>query len=526
MNTLNNVPYLWWLLMAIFGIDDLADELDQALFPSSAVVTVDPGNIIDWAEDRFYVVETKRPIVFQPVQKAVLQAFTQRRADGRFRWKTLLYSTIKKSGKTTIAAVYQRWAAEKWGDYGEIYHLGNKQAQAKERAFKITRRSVELAPIHEQAEWELQTTRLTHLPTHSYIDALPVNASGEAGGNQRLTTWTEFHGYTYEENNRMWSELQPVPTQFLSQRFVESYAGYKGESVLLESIWNLAKAGEKLSDEFPIWGNETAALCAYIDTGEAARRMPWQQGQIGREYYAEQEAIELPHEYQRIHLNEWVGSQNKLIPLELWDRLKVEPIDPLSHLYRGGFMIAAADASVSGDSTGLAVGMYFQGIVYVIEAWEWIPPKGGKLDYDETIKLELRSALERYAGRLVRVVYDEYQLHDCMTSLSTEYEGVEFEAFDQGARRVESDTMLVSRIRQEKLRHSGQSNLRSHIDNADGKASSDKKLRIVKRENTLKIDLTVALSMLTDAAFREGELPDEPPVQQIRVRDNRRRRGD
>ena len=493
---------------------DIAAALDQALFPTPAAY-VDPGDIVEWAESDFFILETKRPIALQPVQKTVLRMFSELRRDGRFRWKNLLYSTIKKSGKTTMAAVYQRWAAEMWGDYGEIYHMGNKQDQAKARAFKLTRYSIEQAPKNIRNDWDIQTTVMTHIPTGSFIQALPVNASGEAGGNQRLTTWTEFHGYVHEENNRMWSELQPVPTQLLSQRFVESYAGYEGESLLLKSWWDLVKKEEnRLHDRYPIYGDETASLIAYIDTGEAARRMPWQIGKLGDEYYAEQQRTELPHEYRRLHLNEWVSSQNKLIPLELWDRLAGEPLNPLETWnYPGSFLVAAADASVSGDSTALLMLMYWREKVYVIEAWEWIPPDGGKLDYNATIKPELIGMLERYAGRLVKIVYDPYQLHDVMTTLAAAYASVNFEAFEQGSRRLDADTMLVSRIRQEKVLHSGQSNLRAHLDNADGKASGDKKIRIVKRENSKKIDLAVALSMASEAAFELGEIPDVSPAE-------------
>jgi phage terminase large subunit-like protein len=498
---------------------DIAGAVMDKLMPPAPDPTlkvVDPGDVVAWAEDRFYIVETKRPVVLQPVQKAVLRAFSERLANGRFKWTTCLYSTIKKSGKTAMAALYQRWCCEMWGDYGEIYHMGNKLGQAKERAFKITKHSIEMAPQHERVNWEIQLTIMRHIPNHSFIQALPVNAAGEAGGNQRMTTWTELHGYVYDENDKMWSELMPVPTQFLSQRFAESYAGYEGESLLLKGLWDTAKAGERLHDEYPIWGNEAAGLIAYIDTGEEARRMPWQQGTEGRRYYGEMERTELPHEYKRLHLNEWVSSINKLIQLALWDRLEDYTPDQMQPL----MIVAAADASVSGDSTALVVvGMIKMGIewhVGVLESHIWEPPKGGKLDYNETIKPTLKQVLARY--KVAKVTYDEYQLHDVMTTLKNEQPGTDFEAFDQGALRLEADTMLVQRIKQEKLHHRGDAAMREHVDNADSKASGDKKIRIIKRDNNKKIDAVVALSMAVHKAFELSDKPQSPPVVKMQAR--------
>lgn len=484
------------------SIDDI---LDYAL--SDNTVT-DVPDIVDWAEEHFYVIETKRPIMLQPVQKAVLRAFFERTPAGKFKYRTGLYSTIKKSGKTTIAALVQQWACEHWGDYGEIYHMGNKLSQAKERAFKMTRYSIELSPT--AGDWEITATQLTHLPTRSFIKALPNSAAGEAGGNQRLTTWTEFHGYIYEEDRRFWSELQPVPTQPLSFRFVESYAGYEGESDLLKSLWDRAIRSPRIHDEFPIYADEENGLIAYIDTGEEARRMPWQTP----EYYKQAEAEELPHEFRRIHLNLWVNSVNALFDIALWDRLKyTNPPE-----YRD--VVVACDASVSGDCTALVVVTYLpdsapaegedalSGDVVEIESHVWTPPQGGKLDYDTTIKAALHSVFERY--RVVQVAYDPYQLHDVMTGMGKKYGASRFYAFPQGGERIEADTRLVTRIRQGRMQHTGNPEIRAHFQNADGKASGDKALRIVKRHQNKPIDLAVAISM---AAAQAEKLLRTPAMQ-------------
>ena len=325
---------------------DIDTLIDAGLNPQpESPAQRDIPDIVDWAQDSFFVIETGRPIVLMPHQKDILHLMTERRQDGYFRWQNLIYSTIKKSGKTTISALYARWAAETWGAYQEVYNLGNKLKQAKERAFKAARRSIELAPPRIKNDWDIQETKLTHHTSGSVIEALPISGAGEAGGNQSLTVWTELWGFQYDDALLMWDELKPVLTRPLSQRFVDTYAGFEGISDLLWQMWQQSLAGERLHDELPVYGNEAAGLCAYIDQGTAARRMPWQLGAVGQAYYAEQELTERPENYQRHHLNYWATSTSQLINIALWDRLEYEQRPKFDEVVIG------VDASVSGDCT-------------------------------------------------------------------------------------------------------------------------------------------------------------------------------
>lgn len=475
----------------------LAQMLMQRREQASAIAAVGDAaplvlpDIVEWAARRFYVAETGWPILLEPVQQTVLRLFFEQRENGRFKWQTGLYSTIKKSGKTTVAALVQQWACETWGRYKQIYHLGNKLEQAKERAFELTRKSIALSPF--AYEWEVMATRLTYLPTKSFIKPLPVNAKGEAGANQCLTTWTEFHGYTYEEEERFYDEMQPVPTQWLSFRFVESYVGYEGESNLLQTLWDRAlKEGVRLHDEYPIYGHEASGLIAYIDTGIEARRMPWQQGEEGTRYYSQQEAAERPINFRRLHLNEWVSSQNAFVPIELWDGLAItlEKRQALTRLP----VVIGVDAAVSSDSTAVVAVTLYQDQVVELETRIFLPPQDGKMDYEKTLKLALEAMFQRYA--VVCVAYDQHQLHDFMTQLAKVYTTIPLYAFGQGPERLKADTELLYRINQRRLRHSGTPELRQHIQNADAKEElNGEAIRIVKRRENKKIDGAVALSM-------------------------------
>jgi len=93
------------------------------------------------------------------------------------------------------------------------------------------------------------------------------------------------------------------------------------------------------------------------------------------------------------------------------------------------------------------------------------------------------------------VVYDPTELHDMAARLSRA--GVAwFEEFSQSSLRYESDRQLLELIQQRRIAHDGNEEMRKHIYNADRKTDeSGHKLRIVKRVDSLKIDLAVALSM-------------------------------
>ncbi len=125
-----------------------------------------------WFETFLRIKETGGPIQLMPHQRAILRYALQRRADGRFRWKTVIFSAPKKSGKTEIAAGIVRLAAETWGLFQEIYCVGNDATQARERAYGAMCESIELEPGYQQGKRELPkvwTTSMPHPPVNNQI---------------------------------------------------------------------------------------------------------------------------------------------------------------------------------------------------------------------------------------------------------------------------------------------------------------------------------------------------------------------
>lgn len=516
-------------------------------------------DIVSWNERNFYLPDTGKPIIYEPFQKAVLLYAFPPHQEG-FRFSLVVFSSIKKSGKTTLAAGVGRWVAEERTRFGWVGTMGNDARQAKERSFGHMSNSIKMSPGYRNRgidgllpeRWLVQSTKMECLSSGTTVEAVAVDARGEAGGNPDLTIWTELWGFEHPDAIKFWEEMTPVPTK-PSCRLVETYAGFDGESQLLRNIYNTAmEEGRQLTagelaeetgvplgafaessaseDLVPIWVNESLGFFCYWDTGEVARRMEWQQGEMGAQYYAEQESNLAPPTFLRIHHNLWVGGEGDFIPMTAWDACKEElpAFDPGDKTPA----ILSVDAATTGDCFGITLVTRHpqrHEDVAIRRVRKWDPPKGGRINYEEPeefIRLLVLGGCRMGHSRdrkrdgsiqtwnvvgekcpackedplppynIVQICYDPYQLESMMQKFNKE--GLTWcDPFNQGGDRMKADSMFYDLIMNRRLAHTGQSELREHIQNAGSKQSKDEdtKLRIVKKDSARKIDLAVAASM-------------------------------
>jgi len=219
--------------------------------------------------------------------------------------------------------------------------------------------------------------------------------------------------------------------------------------------------------------------------------------------YVEEVRKTLTEAEARVNLEaEWedIEDTEKFLPsMTLWDLCQGE----IPALTKHEPMVLAVDAAVGrtsgwSDCFGL-LGVtrhpdpkyrHNQLFIRYIRAWQAKP--GNKIDFDQP-RSEIRYLCENY--NVVMICYDPHQLHDMMQGLNKENIGWFFE-FSQGTRRLEADRQLLDLILERRIWHNGDPVLREHISNANRKLTDDgKRLRIVKREEDLKIDLSVCLSM-------------------------------
>lgn len=512
-------------------LTNLTQRQQEALAVLAPYLLQHNPSLSEWAASNFYITASPpKPISLEPWQSLL------------FDWplvpsnniNTILISAPKKSGKTAIASCIGRYKAETCGPLGSIYAIANDLRQAKSRLYTGVTDSIELDPQYDRSQkgipgkWHILNTEATFLPTNSTITAIPLDYKGEAGANQDCSLWTEFWGFMGELAKRMWVEFTPPPTKF-SQRIVEGYAGYRGESVIWQELWDIARDGHQLTIDdvpewatyfpeeelLPVWVNKDAGFYGYLDQGPQARRMPWQT----TSYYREQAIALDPPDFDRFHNNYWIDPISDFLP-EAWVRSCIDrdlptPLAPyvdmgiplsqseVMALQRppstkvDRSIVLGVDASVTGDATavvGVSRHPTFHDHITVEFVNMWKPEKGKPLDYTSTVESAIRFYSKYY--NVVCASYDPYQLHYLMTTLTNEFV-VWCDPFPQMNKRLEADKQLFDLFKDRRIHFRGEQALIESIGmcGARKQPNNNSKLRIVKKTNESVIDPVVALSM-------------------------------
>jgi phage terminase large subunit-like protein len=300
-----------------------------------------------------------------------------------------------------------------------------------------------------------------------------------------------------------------------SFRWIESYAGFSEESDLLYGLYDLGvKQGRLLWPDklYEVTEGEPTPLELYVNDEahmlclwNTIPRCPWQT----KRYYATEEQILPPNQFQRIHRNQWVTSSETFVPIP-WIMAcgRTQEEWPVIDFNRHPVIIAM-DAATSNDDFALFMGCRHPtktDEILTIYAKKWTPKKNtGKIDFmgtedDPGPELVLRDLIKKY--NVIQVCYDPYQLFSTASRLKQE--GLAwFKSFNQGTDRLIADSGLRDLIRDRRFWHRNEEDLIEHFKNANAKLDEqDSKIRIVKRADRLKIDLTVAASMCSHELLR------------------------
>ena len=463
-----------------------------------------------WIKRNFFIPETRNDpklrgrIGLQQYQEDALREALSTDENGNFKYSIIVWSDIKKSAKSTIAAAVN--LARSWhAEWGEFYVIANDLKQADSRVAHYLRRAVQLnADMNKRVK--TPGYRII-VPSGSFIEAIPIDPSGEAGTNADMITFSELWGANEDAKQDMWAEMTIPPGKYgKSFRWVESYAGFTGESLLLYSLYDLGvKQGRMLWPDklYPVTDGEPSPLELYANE-EAGMlclwntqpRCPWQT----KKYYASEAKILPTNQFLRVHRNQWTTSTETFVPMEWWDACEHHEDWPKIEKKKQP-MVIALDAAVSDDTFGLWMGCRHPNLptdVLTEYAQKWQPKPGHKLDFQGTDENPgPEKVLERliHEYNVVQVTYDPYQLHDM--AMRWKKKGlVWWHSFNQGNDRLLADSQLRDIIRDRRFWHRGEADLRDHAQNADAKVDTeDHKIRIVKRAEKLKIDLLVCASM-------------------------------
>ncbi len=455
-------------------------------------VSVDP---VTWIETEFYIPELSGPIQLAPYQRAVLHEAYRTDGAGRFVYSVVVWSDLKKSAKSSIAAAVALERATRL-TWGSIKIIANDLKQSDSRVAFYARRAIELNKTGFK-DWHIKPSGYQIVtPQRTTIEAIPVDPKGEAGGTDDFICFSELWAANQNAAQRMWTEMTLSPTKYgTSQRWVESYAGFSGESPLLEQLYETGvKQGRQLTlpdapPDLEIYANDAARMLVLWNT---VPHCEWQT----EEYYAQEAAVLTPGEFNRVHRNQWATSESTFVPGDWWKSCQgdIPDFDPRTPV------IVGMDAGVSSDCFALVGVSKQEDTIYVRFTRVWKPPKNGKIDFD-VIERVIREELTK-SFNVVQIAFDAHQLHQMSTRLMRD--GVAWlKDFGQSGPRLVADKSLYDLIRDRRIVHDGDPILTEHILNANAKSEGEiDKLRIVKRSAMLKIDAAVALSMAASEAMR------------------------
>jgi len=186
---------------------------------------------------RLHDPETGKPFELTPVQIAFFrEAFVLDEAGHLIHYE-LVYSGPKKIGKTATGAMALIFVTRALGGpYAEGYAVANDLEQAQGRVFQAAKRIVQATPWLA-SEAGITSHKIEFRSTGATITAIANDYAGAAGANPTISVFDELWGYTSERSRRLWDEMVPPPTRRIACRLTVSYAGFEGESELLEELY-------------------------------------------------------------------------------------------------------------------------------------------------------------------------------------------------------------------------------------------------------------------------------------------------
>lgn len=471
------------------------DDLIFSLLNPTVIGNTETPDAVDWITSEFWIPEmlnVKSPptIELYPYQRACIREALRKDENGKFIYDLVLWSDLKKSAKSSIAGAVVLYRAFHTA-FGSFKIVANDLKQADSRVFAYMKRAIQLnEKLSKQC---LIRNYKVLLPKDTFIEAVPVDPAGEAGGGDNMIEFTELHAAKDKGHQRMWAEMTLSPLKHgTSQRWIDTYAGYSGESPILEPLYDQIVKPEnrfQIADPDAPDDLQTYRLGRTFCLWNTHPRLPWQTP----EYYKSERISLLPQDYARMHENAWTTSSSAFVPKEWWQSCK----GVLPEMDRFREVVIALDAAVDDDCFGLLVLSRAGEIYHVRYVQKWTPPTGGKINFNE-VRETLLWCVDQW--NVLEVAYDPYQLHDFCTQLANE-NVAKFFVFKQGEPRMVSDKALRDIIRDRRIvwddTITGIDDLTTHIEHANAKADplDPRQLRIVKRAPDMKIDLAICASM-------------------------------
>jgi hypothetical protein len=399
-----------------------------------------------------------------------------------------IYSCPKKSGKTSFAAMHSLIMVLLFGgSYAEATLCANDLDQAQSRVFRMAKRIIECSP-ELRAEARLLSDRIEFPTLGASITAIGSDFAGAAGGNQNIAVFDELWGYTSERSRRLWDEMIPPPTRKMACRFTCTYAGFEGESALLQDLYKRGLKQPQIGKSL-YGGDGLLMFWSHVPIA------PWQD----QEWLEEMRRGLRPLQFLRMIENRFVASESTFIDMAWWDACTDPSAGPL--LSNKGLSIwLGVDASMKHDSTAVVACACDGKKVRLIGASVFQPTRNEPLDFEDTVVRTVLGFHHRFHVR--EVLFDPYQMQAVSQRLAGQ--GVPMREFPQSIPNItESSSNLYDLIKGRNLIVYEDPAMRLAVQRCVA-VEMPRGWRIAKEKNSHRIDVVVALGMAALGAAQGG----------------------
>jgi phage terminase large subunit-like protein len=462
---------------------------------SAAAAALDAASLARWRADPIAFIEevlhdpeTRKPYRLLPAERAFLEHAFQTDAGGRLKYPEQVYACPKKSGKTAFSAMHCLTTTLLFGGaYPEATICANDLEQSVGRVFEAIRKIIVCSPLL-RAEAKITEGRITFPAIDATITAIASDYAGAAGGNQCIACFDELWGYTSERSRRLWDEMVPPPTRKTALRLTTTYAGFEGESVLLEE---LHKRGMALPEVAPSLRAGDGLLMAWHHEPIA----PWQD----ERWLSEMRRSLRPNAFLRMIENRFATTESSFIDLSWWDNC-VDPAATPVVAQHWLPVTVGIDASVKRDSTAIVATHWDRQRQKVLLVWHRIyqPTPDDPLDFEAAIEATVLDLHARFSVR--QTLYDPFQM--ASTAQRLQRAGVRMEEYPQNVPNLTASSQnLYELIKGRNIVAYPDPQLRLALSRAVAVEGS-RGWKISKEKQTHKIDVVVALAMAALAAIQ------------------------
>jgi len=451
------------------------------------------SNPISFIEEVLHDPETGAPFKLLPAERDFLTHAFETNDSGRLLYSEQVYACPKKSGKTAEAALHILTMVLLFGGkFAEAYCVANDLEQAQSRMFQAIRRIVECSPLLMR-EARITADKITFPAFYNAtISAIASDYAGAAGANPTITGFDELWGYTSERSYRLWDEMIPPPTRKIACRLTVSYAGFSGESVLLEALYRRGLQQPRIGPSLyagdgmlMFWSHEPVA--------------PWQTEQ----WLAQMRRDLRPNQYLRMIENRFVTSESSFIGLDAWDACVDPAVTPVL-IDKALPVWIGVDASVKHDSTAIVASTWERTAqrVRLVTHKVFQPSPQEPLSFEDAIEGTVLDLQKRF--RVVKVLFDPWQMQAVSQRLARA--GIKVEEFPQSPGNLTiASQNLYELIDGRNLVLYPNAEMRLAVSRAVAIETS-RGWRIGKEKQSHKIDVVVALAMAAYAAVQsQGE---------------------